>query len=69
MTKQEAQRKLDEVTSEGLGFCPEINGGCQRACVCYVSGKVIDDGNNNYHIITPYCRHKFLDVRHKMLTK
>jgi hypothetical protein len=66
MTKEEAEKKLEELESRGLGFCPIIDHGCQRSCVCYVNGMVYPE-NGGYFVATPWCKHKLLEVHKKVV--
>jgi hypothetical protein len=63
MTKEEAQKKLDEAISKGLGFCPAIRAVCYQACVCYQKGIIFNVDKDKYGIKTPWCTHQMLNIK------
>ena len=55
MTKEEAQKQVDENNKKGIqSFCPLIKGACRKDCISFIPSKLYRR-DENFYAFDPYC--------------
>lgn len=66
MTKEEAQKKADELNNTiKSAFCPLINDLCRTDCYCWVPAKVFTNSSFESRVTSHYCDNAMFSGRTK----